>query len=139
MQCDCLACRHGYEHQPGIPQRNKRYDPPSMYGHAALDPEAFEGPPAGVILLSLTFLKSESQRWSQKGQGEKKDILRETMRSEKGCVYRYDWVTWLYSRHWHNVVNPLPFKFKKRKKRTDTPRVSLCVRHLLSVTLFPCL
>ena len=66
-----------------------------MYGHAALDPEAFEGPPAGVILLSLTFLKSESQRWSQKGQVEKKDILRETMRSEKGCVYRYDWVTWL--------------------------------------------
>ena len=78
-----------------------------MYGHAALDPEAFEGPPAGVILLSLTFLKSESQRWSQKGQVEKKDILRETMRSEKGCVYRSDWVTWLYSRHWHNVVNQL--------------------------------
>ena len=34
------------------------------------------------------------------------------------CVYMYmnDWVTFLYSRNWHNIVNHLYFNLKKVEK-----------------------
>ena len=31
-------------------------------------------------------------------------------------IYMYDWVTLLYSRNWHNIVNQLYFNLKKRIK-----------------------
>ena len=30
--------------------------------------------------------------------------------------YRYDWVTLLNSRNWHNIVKQLNFNFKKEKE-----------------------
>ena len=32
-------------------------------------------------------------------------------------MYTYDWVTLLYSRNWHNIVNQLYFNKKENKKR----------------------
>ena len=31
----------------------------------------------------------------------------------------YDWVTLLYSRNWHNIVNELYFNFKKYRENMD--------------------
>ena len=32
---------------------------------------------------------------------------------KNGCIYTYEWVIWLYSRNWHNIVNQLFFNKKK--------------------------
>ena len=34
---------------------------------------------------------------------------------KKECMYVYDWVTLLYSRNWHNIVNQLYFNTKIKK------------------------
>ena len=34
----------------------------------------------------------------------------------KKCIYMYDWVTWLYSRNWHNIVKQLYFNKKFLKE-----------------------
>ena len=36
---------------------------------------------------------------------------------KKGYVYTYTWVTFLYSRDWHNIVNQVYFNLKKTKNR----------------------
>ena len=32
---------------------------------------------------------------------------------KKECIYVYNWVTWLHSRDWHNIVNQRYIKKKK--------------------------
>ena len=39
-----------------------------------------------------------------------------TIIKEKECVYKYDWITLLYSRNWYNIVNQLYFFFLKKRK-----------------------
>ena len=36
---------------------------------------------------------------------------------KKECQYVYNWVTLLYSRDWHNIVNQLYFNLKKKRKK----------------------
>ena len=36
------------------------------------------------------------------GENRMEDNIRMRM-----CTYMYDWVTWLYSRNWHSIVNQL--------------------------------
>ena len=40
-----------------------------------------------------------------------------------GCLYMYSWITLLYSKNYHNIVNQLHFKknFKKWKKFCSNP------------------
>ena len=48
----------------------------------------------------------------------------------KGMYISYDWVTRLYSRNWHNMLNQLYSKKKGREQQRDyvleSPRVSMC-------------
>ena len=39
---------------------------------------------------------------------------------EKECVYTYDWVSLLYSRHWHHIVDQLYLKKYKHTHTKDT-------------------
>ena len=39
---------------------------------------------------------------------------------KKECMYVYNWVTLLYSRDWHSIVNQLYFNLKKLKKKEKT-------------------
>ena len=47
--------------------------------------------------------------------------LKEKNLKKNGCVYVYNWITLLYSRNYHNIVNQLYFnktlRIKKRIKR----------------------
>ena len=49
----------------------------------------------------------------------------------KQCVYMYNWITLLYSRNKHNIVNQLYFnKKKKRLKEKKWPHCRLCYRYV---------
>ena len=50
---------------------------------------------------------------------------------EKECINMYDWVTVLYSRNWHNIVNLLYFNLKKYKKE------KLCFARFICLSLSP--
>ena len=40
-------------------------------------------------------------------------MIEDNMR--KGCIRRYDWVTLLYIRNWHNIVNQIYFNYNKKR------------------------
>ena len=39
--------------------------------------------------------------------------------TKKECLYAYKWVTLLYSRDWHNIVNQLYFNKNKKQKTVE--------------------
>ena len=52
------------------------------------------------------------------GQNMMEDNMRKIMCTYM-CVCVYNWVTLLYNRNWHNIVNQLYFNFKKVKKNKN--------------------
>ena len=49
---------------------------------------------------------------------------------KKECLYVYNWVTLLYSRDWHNIVNQLYFNKKFFKEIDEYGLESECHVHL---------
>ena len=39
---------------------------------------------------------------------------------KKECIYVYNWVSLLYSRDWHIIINQLYFNLKKKKNANGT-------------------
>ena len=60
-------------------------------------------------------------------QGTISSVLGETLMEkniEQECIYMYDWVTLLYSRNWHDIVN-----LRKRKPLFESAETNSLTRH----------
>ena len=42
---------------------------------------------------------------------------------KNGCVYMHTWITLLYSRHYHNIINQLYFNKTLKNKATENKRM----------------
>ena len=47
---------------------------------------------------------------------------------KKGFIYVYNWVTLLYGRDWHHIVNQLYFNEKKKLKTNKQTNLAIHVR-----------